>query len=118
MAQGDDYDDAYDQLNERVDLFNLLLLPKSAGDTGSPSIRSSLWGAASAFCQRKRAFLIADIEPTTQTPDGVLQALQDFRTGVVKDHSGRLVAAGDDCLQRYPEEHRSQRLGGRCHVAY
>ena len=24
----------------------------------------------------------------TQTPDGVLQALPDFRTGVVKDHSG------------------------------
>ena len=88
VAQSDDYDDAYDQLNERVDLFNLLLLPKSAADTGSPSIRSTLWGAASAFCQRKRAFLIADIEPATQTPVGVLQALQGFRTGVVKDHSG------------------------------
>ncbi|BBA36192.1 uncharacterized protein sS8_4262 [Methylocaldum marinum] len=81
-----DYDAAYRQLDEKVDLFNLLVLPKSTDDTGDPSIRSTLWGAASAFCQKKRAFLIADLEPAQQTPDGVLQSLQDLRTGVVKDH--------------------------------
>jgi len=75
-------------LDEKVDLFNLLILPKSADDTGDPSIRSTLWGAASSFCQKKRAFLIADIEPTLQTPDGVLAELLDARTGVVKDHTG------------------------------
>jgi phage tail sheath protein FI len=83
-----EYDEAYRQLDEKVDLFNLLLLPKSAGDIGDPTIRSRLWGAASAFCQEQRAFLIADIEPAVQTPDSVLQELQDFRTGVVKDHAG------------------------------
>lgn len=81
---GPDYDAAYQQLDEKVDLFNVLILPKSTNDTGS--IRSTLWGAASAFCQKKRAFLIADIEPAQQTPDGVLAELQDMRTGVVKDH--------------------------------
>jgi uncharacterized protein len=83
-----EYDAAYQQIDERVDLFNLLILPKSAADTGDPTIRSRLWGAASAFCQQQRAFLIADIEPDAQTPDGVLQELQAFRTGVVKDHAG------------------------------
>ena len=83
-----DYDAAYQQIDERVDLFNILVLPKSAGDTTTPSIRSTVWGAASSFCQKKRAFLIADVEPVPQTPDGVLLALQDLRTGVVKDHTG------------------------------
>ncbi len=86
VPTGPDYDEAYQRIDEKVDLFNLLILPKSAGDTGDPSIRSTLWGAASAFCRKERAFLIADIEPTRQTPDGVLQELQDLRTGVVKDH--------------------------------
>lgn len=83
---GSDYDAAYQQLDEKVDLFNLLILPKSTDDAADPSIRSTLWGAASAFCQKKRAFLIADIEPAQQTPDGVLAELQDMRTGVAKDH--------------------------------
>jgi uncharacterized protein len=83
-----DYDAAYQRIEEEVDLFNLLILPKSVGDTGAPSVRSTLWGAASSFCQRKRAFLIADLEPEPQTPDGVLQSLPAIRTGVVKDHTG------------------------------
>lgn len=39
---GSDYDAAYQQLDEKVDLFNLLILPKSADDTADPSIRSTL----------------------------------------------------------------------------
>lgn len=88
VPQGPEYDAAYQQLDEKVDLFNLLILPKSADDTGDPSIRSTLWGAASSFCQKKRAFLIADIEPVLQTPDGVLAELTDARAGVVKYHAG------------------------------
>jgi len=88
VPQAPEYDGAYQQLDEKVDLFNLLILPKSADDTADPSIRSTLWGAASSFCQKKRAFLIADIEPVQQTPDGVLLELPDARTGVVKDHTG------------------------------
>jgi phage tail sheath protein FI len=83
-----DYDAAYQRIDEGVDLFNLLILPKSTDDTATPSVRSTLWGAASSFCQGKRAFLIADLEPPQQTPDGVLQSLPVIRTGVVKDHTG------------------------------
>jgi len=86
--QAPDYDAAYRSIDEKADLFNLLILPKSLDDTATPSVRSTLWGAASSFCQRKRAFLVADLEPVQQTPDGVLQSLPDIRTGVVKDHTG------------------------------
>jgi phage tail sheath protein FI len=85
-----EYDAAYQQLDEKVDLFNLLILPKSTGDTGTPSIRSRLWGAASAFCQRKRAFLIVDFDlaPDDRTVDEAQAAIAGLRIGVVKDHAG------------------------------
>src|SRR4029077_11693199 len=83
-----DYDAAYLRIEEEVDLFNLLILPKSTDDTATPSVRSTVRGLVSSFCQKNRAFLIADLEPAQQTPDGVVQALPDIRTGVVKDHAG------------------------------
>ena len=88
--QSPQYDLAYQAIDEKVDLFNLLVLPRSAGDTNFPSIRSTLWGAASAFCQKKRAFLIADLDldVAKQTPDGVLQALPNLRAGVAKAYAG------------------------------
>jgi uncharacterized protein len=88
VAQGPEYDAAYQRMDETIDLFNLLILPKSADDTADPSIRSTLWGAASAFCEQRRAFLIMDFDLTQQTPAGVLAELPEFRTGVVKDHAG------------------------------
>ena len=88
FATAGDYEDAFQIIDEDVDLFNIMVLPKSAGDTNSPSERSAVWGAASFFCQRKRAFLIVDVEPAQQTPRGVLDSLQGLRTGVVKDHAG------------------------------
>jgi phage tail sheath protein FI len=87
FAKLGDYEDAFQIIDEDVDLFNIMLLPGSAADTGSPSERSSVWGPASSFCQRKRAFLIVDVEPAQQTPQGVLDSLQALRTGVVKDHA-------------------------------
>lgn len=88
MPQPSDYDDAYERIDEEVDLFNIMVLPKSAEDTAQPSVRSSLWGAASAFCQTKRAFLLVDAEPVQDTPDAMLTEIQALRIGVVKDHSG------------------------------
>ncbi len=82
-----DYQRAYQRIDESVDLFNLLALPKSSEDTASPSVRSQQWGPASAFCSEKRAFLIADLEPLADTPEAVLAANQSLRNGIVKDHT-------------------------------
>jgi phage tail sheath protein FI len=53
-----DYAAAYTIIDREVPLFNLLLLPRAAGQDDDE--RQALWGAASAFCARKRAFLIVD----------------------------------------------------------
>jgi uncharacterized protein len=88
MPQPGDYDQAYARIDEQVDLFNLLVLPRSFEDTPGPaSVRSTLWGAASAFCQRKRAFLLVDAEPVQETTEGMLAAIGPLRNGVAKDHA-------------------------------
>jgi len=84
-AKQGDYDEAFQIIDEDVDLFNIMVLPKSAADPASE--RAAVWGPASSFCQRKRAFLVVDVEPAQQTPQGVLDSLQALRTGVVKDHA-------------------------------
>ena len=82
------YDDIVDK---EVDLFNLMVLPKDA----SISLpQSSLWGDASIFCQKRRAFLLMDPLPTwvsyqTATAIGVgATGVNSLRQGsLVKDHS-------------------------------
>ena len=53
-----DYAAAYTVIDREVPLFNLLVLPRAEGQ--SDDARTALWGAASAFCATKRAFLIVD----------------------------------------------------------
>lgn len=88
VAQLEDYQDAFQQLEERVDIFNLMILPKSAQDTVLPSIRAGVWGTASSFCRDQLAVLLIDVEPIQNTPQGVLDELQSLRTGVATDHAG------------------------------
>jgi uncharacterized protein len=83
------YNAAFTVIDQQVDLFNLLVLPRSAGDTSLT--RTTIWGPASSFCLNRRAFLLVDpipddslVEPTVQ------QALKDIvtlRIGVVKDYA-------------------------------
>jgi len=87
VAQLEDYQDAFQQIEERVDIFNIMILPKSAGDTAIPSIRGGVWGPASAFCRNELAVLLVDVEPAQQTAQGVLDSLQGLRTGVATDHA-------------------------------
>lgn len=89
MPQLAQYADAYARVDSEVDLFNILILPRSAEDTGFPSVRSTAWGPASAFCHRKRAFLLVDANPApgSETPAGMLTEINNLRVGVVKDHA-------------------------------
>lgn len=84
-----DYQDAFAALDHDVDLFNILILPRSTNDSARP--RSDIWGAASAFALNRRAFLL--IDPTSNDTDTVpdyKQAASDvkkLRGGLVKDHA-------------------------------
>lgn len=86
--QADDYQKAYDIIDREVDLFNLLVLPKDSGH-GDADTRK-LWGPASVFCQRRRAFLLMD-PPTgwtnQQQATDAQVGVNTLRVGLVKDHA-------------------------------
>ena len=79
------YRDAFKKLDKEVDLFNLMILP-----TDKESDIKILWGPASVFCQKRRAFLLMDpptswetVQQATHPSTGV----NSLRIGLVKDHS-------------------------------
>jgi hypothetical protein len=86
-----DYANAYEVIDREVDIFNLLVLPK-ANDNNAVN-RQTLWGPASSFCQRSRAFLLMD--PPSAWGDhndaingtGAGNSITDLRIGLVKDHA-------------------------------
>jgi phage tail sheath protein FI len=101
-----DYTDAFNTLESKVDLFNILVLPRTLNQT--PDARQDVWGNASTFCQNNRAFLI--IDPTSDaiekksTIDNALQIVTGNRVGIVKDHSAMYwprVAIKPDSSRRY-----------------
>jgi len=63
----------------------LMILPRSARDVDN--VRAAIWGPASTFCQRRRAFLLVDADPDATNVEAVLAGLADLRAGVVKDHA-------------------------------
>ena len=83
----DEYRDAYDIIDAELDLFNLLVLPRDHGANGTA--QETLWGDASAFCQKRRAFLLMD------PPEGWVDykkpsgddGIEKLRIGLVKDHA-------------------------------
>jgi phage tail sheath protein FI len=79
-----DYLDAYTVIDQKVDLFNILILPRSQSDTSNS--RADLWPAASDFCLRRRAFLMVDPKPVTTIAD-ILDEILQRRIGIVKDHA-------------------------------
>ncbi len=83
-----DYETAYKNIDQQVDLFNLLILPKDHDH--SEVTTASLWGPASEFCQKRRAFLL--IDPPSGWTDSQKAVdpsvgVNTLRVGLVKDHS-------------------------------
>lgn len=83
-----DYEAAYRVIDRELDLFNLLVLPRDADHSEADTRR--LWGPASVFCQKRRAFLLMD-PPTSWTDfqkavDAGL-GVDSLRIGLVKDHA-------------------------------
>ncbi len=86
--QASDYQAAYTTVDSQVDLFNILILPTDYGQTTDQ--RAALWGDASNFCVKRRAFLVIDSPPEWKTPDDVLKpasGITKLRIGVAKDHT-------------------------------
>ncbi|HXM55464.1 MAG TPA: phage tail sheath C-terminal domain-containing protein [Candidatus Dormibacteraeota bacterium] len=81
-----EYRDAYLAADAHIDLFNLLVLPTDRDHTIAQ--RQALWGEASAFCERRRALLLMDAEPTWQTTQQAVDGVNALRgMGITKDHA-------------------------------
>jgi hypothetical protein len=80
-----EYQDAFKALEQKVDLFNLMVLPRSHDD---PERRQEIWGPASTFCDSRRAFLLMDASQAATGVEQVLAEVATLRVGVVKDHVG------------------------------
>ena len=85
----DDYDRAYGILDSQVDLFNLLILPRA--ETQNDTAMQNLWGAASIFCQQRRAFLLVDPPRDGGTGwsaiNDVSSTIAPFRIGITTDYA-------------------------------
>ena len=82
------YRDAFKKLDKEVDIFNLMILPTDKNHKEGDI--KNLWGPASVFCQKRRAFLLMDPpaswkiwQQATHPSTGV----NSLRIGLVKDHS-------------------------------
>ncbi len=78
-----DYDAAYQIADREIDLFNLLCLPPDK--TGDDM--TSLWGPASSFCQKRRAFLLMDPPGSWVDVQTAQLHVADLRIGLVKDYA-------------------------------
>ena len=82
------YQDAFPIIDQEVDLFNIMILPR-AKDQGD-DVRTAVWSPASVFCQARRAFLLVDPRATWDTIDKVTDGttgIGNLRNGLVKDHA-------------------------------
>ncbi|SHK12263.1 hypothetical protein SAMN05216369_0544 [Marinobacter antarcticus] len=81
-----DYANVFNSPESAVEPFNLLVLPRGYGQTDDQ--RQLLWGTASVFCQRRRAFLIVDPREDWKTVNDVAAGIPGMRIGAVIDHAG------------------------------
>ena len=81
-----DYDDAYTAIDSDVDLFNLLVLPPDRAPAPGATL-PLLYGPASVFCQRRRAFLIMDPPDAWGDAQTAASGVDALRIGLVKDYS-------------------------------
>lgn len=79
-----DYDNAYEIIDKKVDLFNLMILPP---DANPAQPMADLWGAASVFCQKRRAFLLMDSPPGWTNVQTASNDVDNLRIGLIKDYS-------------------------------
>jgi phage tail sheath protein FI len=65
---------------DRVDLFNILCIPRAVADDVSDTETMAIYSAALAFCQDKRAFLLVDVPSSVDE----MQDVEDW----LDDHDG------------------------------
>ncbi|CAN5756191.1 hypothetical protein BH09MYX1_BH09MYX1_37820 [soil metagenome] len=85
-----DYERVYDVIDREVDLFNLMVLPPRGVDAGTPptEIGVDIVGPASAFCQKRRAFLLVDAPRKWNNAQAATGDVVNQRSGVATEYAG------------------------------
>ena len=78
------YDAAYDVVRKEVDLFNLLILPRSAENS---TLVDSLWPNASVFAQEQRALLLMEPPVSWSGVQDPSNDIATLRIGVSKQYA-------------------------------
>jgi phage tail sheath protein FI len=79
-----EYEAAFEVTDREVDIFNLMVLPPTAG---SALDMANVYRPASVFCQRRRAFLIMDPPIAWTEAQLASTGVATLKIGVVKDHA-------------------------------
>ena len=83
------YDDAYLTIERDVDLFNLMLLPRST-DESALSLED-LWPNASVFAQERRAFLLMEPPLDWAGAQQAMNEISTLRIGLSKQYSAIFI---------------------------
>ncbi len=88
--QGSDYEAAYDVIDREVDLFNLMVLPPRGVEAGTPPLEVDvdILGPASAFCERRRAFLLVDAPSGWTSALAGMNKVSEQRKGLSAEYAG------------------------------
>ncbi len=81
-----DYRAAYEKAESEVDLFNILVLPRDHNPAPGADLEQ-LWGEASAYCQKRRAFLVMEPPAAWTSSQTATDTVGALRVGLVKDYS-------------------------------
>ena len=81
------YRQAFETADRDIDLFNMLVLPRSSDIISTPAPIDSFWSEASAFCARRRAVLLADAPTNWGGPQAAANQVVNARSGIVADHT-------------------------------
>ena len=79
-----EYEAAYLIADEKIDLFNLMLLPRDAKPSQP---MNHLYGPASVFCERRRAFLLMEAPDSWTDSQTASSNIANLRVGLVNDHA-------------------------------
>ena len=85
-----DYVAAFSTLDTFVDIFNIMILARDNSTTSATDL-NTVWGTASSFCQKRRAFLLVD---PPDTPDTSLTIWKDVQSATDPSTGVNLVRQG------------------------
>lgn len=80
-----EYEAAYEKIDNEVDLFNLMVLPPD--ENSAATSVDTLYGNASNFCKKRRAFLLMDPPASWTDAQSATMGVPGTRIGLVKDYS-------------------------------